>query len=380
MTEALIDRGVLAGTGYDRSTQYEDLNSLATALVAQQQGKRDYIVDTRSMGFTTITAEQARAMDGDEAGTILAWDDPDGGTASGSVNDHAHGQIAARLGIPTAYYKRMQTENAELLDTNVRSWFYTKPERRLVRTMHDRVRAFLSDRYRMLDNLDLMEKAIIPALQNTDGLHFQVASLTDEKLHINALLPGLREEIRVGDIVQAGVQIRNSEVGSGALSVTPRIWRLSCLNGLLVTTGALTRYHVGRKQDAEAYEIYRDDTLAADDVAFFLKVRDAIAAALSDTTFGVIVAQLREAATGERMADPVRATELLAKRYDLTDTEHGSVMRFLAEGGDLSRWGAINAVTAAAKLAPTYERLVEMETIGGELAVLPEREWAAVAA
>lgn len=372
MSETLIDRGVLAGTGYDRSTQYESINEIALAVQLQADLKRDYIVDTRRMSCKTD----------DDGTSILTWDG-DGvfGTDSGLVKDHAHGQIAARLNIPSAYYKRMQMENPWLLDANVNSWFYAKPERRMLRTIDGKVRAFLSDRYRRMDNIDLMAQAIIPALTGgIDGLHFQVASLTDERLHVNALLRGLAREIKVGDIVQAGIQIKNSEVGSGALSVTPRVWRLSCLNGLLVNVGQLSRNHVGRKADDEAYEIYRDDTLAADDAAFFLKVRDAITAALTEASFETIVAQLRETVTGERIQDPVKITELLTQRFSMNETEGARLLRYLASGGDMSRWGAVNAITAAAKDADTFDRQAEIETAGGQLVSLPERDWAALAA
>ena len=40
-------------------------------------------------------------------------------------------------------------------------------------------------------------------------------------------------------------------------------------------------------------------------------------------------------------------------------------------GGDNSRYGLINAVTAASKLADSYERATELERIGGELLALP---------
>lgn len=37
-------------------------------------------------------------------------------------------------------------------------------------------------------------------------------------------------EVRKGDIVQAGVMISNSEVGLGAVSIQPLVYRLVCTN------------------------------------------------------------------------------------------------------------------------------------------------------
>src|SRR5262249_60720544 len=106
---------------------------------------------------------------------------------------------------------------------------------------------------------------------------------------------------------------------------------------------------------------------AADDRAFFMKVRDAVAAALSDVTFGQIVEQLRAARTGETIQNPVSATETLAKRIDLSEGEAASVLRHLATGGDLSQWGMVNALTSAAKDADGFDRQAEMEGLAGRV-------------
>lgn len=365
--------------GRVRAEETHDLSDLAARLLAQQETKRDYVVDTRRMSFGS-----------DQDGSTLTWDVPAGaalmddgetpGSASATVSDLAHRQIAQRLGIPIRYYDRMRTDAPVLLDGNVRHWFYEKPERRMLRTMDGRVRAFLSDRYRRLDNLDLMEQSVIPTFERFAGeLTFHAAALTAERLHVRALLPRLEREVRVGDAVQAGVEIRNSEVGLGALTVTPFVWRLICLNGMVASDRSLSRYHVGRVQEETAYAIYQDDTMAADDAAFFLKVRDAIGAALDEVTFDQIVAEMRAAATGTPVENPVATTEMLAQRYTLVEDEQASVLRYLASGGDLSRWGVANALTATAKHAVTFDRQRDLEAAGGDLVAMPEQEWAAVA-
>jgi len=75
----------------------------------------------------------------------------------------------------------------------------------------------------------------------------------------------------------------------------------------------------------------------------------------------------------------VQATERLAKEHDLTETEGGSVLSFLAAGGDLSQWGMANAVTAAAKGADNFDRQEELERLGGALVALPAGEWSKIA-
>ena len=50
------------------------------------------------------------------------------------------------------------------------------------------------------------------------------------------------------------------------------------------------------------------------------------------------------------------------------------ILRSLIEGGDLSAWGLLNAVTAQAHTAE-YDRAVEFEAAGGTLLTLAPTEW-----
>ena len=69
--------------------------------------------------------------------------------------------------------------------------------------------------------------------------------------------------------------------------------------------------------------------------------------------------------------DPVKEVELLADRFQLTQAERGDVLRQLFMAHDSSRYGLVNAVTAASKICKDYERATELERIGGEILSLP---------
>ena len=53
--------------------------------------------------------------------------------------------------------------------------------------------------------------------------------------------------------------------------------------------------------------------------------------------------------------NPVQEVELLADTYQLNQSERGNVLRSLFMGRDLSRYGMMNAITDASKLAASYE-------------------------
>jgi hypothetical protein len=77
-----------------------------------------------------------------------------------------------------------------------------------------------------------------------------------------------------------------------------------------------------------------------------------------------------------RVADPVKAVEVLAQNHSLLQTEATSVLRHLIEGADLSLWGLQNAVTRMAQDAElTYDRASELEQLGGKLIDLPATSW-----
>lgn len=69
--------------------------------------------------------------------------------------------------------------------------------------------------------------------------------------------------------------------------------------------------------------------------------------------------------------NPVQEVEVLADKFILTEAERGNVLRQLFMGGDNSRYGLLNAVTAASQLSGSYERATELERIGGEILAQP---------
>lgn len=340
------------------------------SIVEQDERKLDLVSDTRNVNVDMLDNR-----------LHLTVDRP-GGVAVVKPNEHALGQIATDLGIPRRYFDRMHEAAPELLKRNVDHWLTSEPNRRLIRAFKpgdDGVgagRAWLSDRYRRLDNIEIARK-IFPIFGEIDGVEFHQASLTDTKFYLRAVLPRLQAEVKVGDVVQAGIEIRNSEVGAGALVVQPYLLRLVCINGMTVASAGVNRRHVGKRIEDETH--FSDEALRADDKAFWLAVRDTAKSVLTEVRFEEIVAQLRETTTGDKIAAPAAATEELQSRYSLTDEEREAVLTSLIESGDLSQWGALNAITAAAKTVDSFDRQAELEAVGWDVANLTTREWANVA-
>jgi hypothetical protein len=337
------------------------IQELAARIERQQGQKRDFIVDT--------SAAEVLYNDCERTGSNLtiAFD---GGEYP--IKDTAHDQIAARLDIPAKYAKRMRDDAPGLYATNVNTWFRKNPERRMVRTLDTQARAFLSDRYQRIENEEIAAVAF-PILADIPEVRVVSSEITDRRLYIQALSPRVQGEVKVGDTVQAGVIISNSEIGHGAVSVQALIYRLRCKNGMVSSDG-YRKYHVGKRiDDNEA--LWADDTRKADDTLTLKQVRDMITAAVDGVRFQERLLKLQGLTEGKVTGDPAKAVEALAQKVGATAGEQGGILRSLIEGGDLSRWGLLNAVTAQAHTASSYDRSVELEVAGGALLDLPDTEW-----
>jgi hypothetical protein len=134
---------------------------------------------------------------------------------------------------------------------------------------------------------------------------------------------------------------------------------------------------VGGRADGgeDAYRLFQDETLAADDQAFWMKVRDVTKATLTETTFHNILGHMQQSADA-KITSPVAAVEVLSNRFNLPESETNSILNNLINDGDMSVWGLANAVTLTAHNLPelTYERASDLEILGGNLMTMPE-EW-----
>ena len=229
---------------------------------------------------------------------------------------------------------------------------------------------------RRLDNYDLAD-AVIPILQKLPDMRFESVELTDTRMYMKVVVPPLTYTMSQGDVVQAGIVIANSEVGQGTLSVQPLLYRVVCSNGLIVPERTLRKTHIGRALGAvdTCVQVFQEETLRADDRAFFLKVRDVVQATVSQATFPEAARKMQRTMGIQLSGDPVRSVEVLAQRYDLSDGERAGVLRHLVTGGDLTGYGLVNAVTHFSQEVQDYDRATEFEEIGGRLIELTPKEW-----
>lgn len=298
-----------------------------------------------------------------------------------NVSDVFLRQMGARLNINANYFDYMRAEAPELLRTNTNHWLGVSDKRHMVRTLKGNARAMLSDGYKIVDN-EVILAEMLPALAAIDGIRIMECELTENRMYIKAVTPRIQGDVKVGDTVQAGLVISNGEIGNGALSVTPLIYQLKCLNGLILPAGRFRAFHVGRKhsqEDAEVFAMLTDETKKAEDKALLLKARDIAKNIFTQEHLNSLIAPMQEAAgTPVATKRPDMAVEVLANTIGLNDGEQIAVLTHLLQGGDLTRWGFISAVTRAAQDVEDYDRSVQLEALGGTMLNLPAKEWKAL--
>lgn len=343
------------------------LEVLAAKLTEQNSAKADFVVPVAALGMY----ESAKL--GGHNGTELQELTPLG-----------HQQLGEYTGIPKVYYDKLLATDPSVLAGNVNLWLSRKPEkeRRMVRTIEGKVRALLSDSYQRIDNYEVAEVAL-DILSGVPGLRVVSSAVTDSRLYIKAVSDSLQLPVpgskRVGDLVETGVVVSNSEVGLGAVSIMPFAHFLVCTNGMVRNQEGLRAAHVGRKLDNSIEGLLSDQTKRLQDAAVLSKVRDVIKSCFDRANFEAFIERLGVTTKQEIKGDVVQAVEALGPTtFGLSVGERQSVLRHLISGGDLSRFGLINAITRTGEDVESYDRATELETIGFKLLEAPAKTWQAI--
>lgn len=334
-----------------------ELNTLVANLEAQRNEAKDYVVDSRELTAVPLAQHLQGTTDllGQVVDATVAAKAHQGlgiqvsGLGTFAPTNLAHDQIASKCGIPSGYYNRMIREGRwPLLAENINAWMPDR-ERRLVRTLGPRMRALLSDGYRILDNLDLLW-ASLEAFKGLD-LQIQGAEASETRLYLRATArwdKNLLKEIKPGDMVAPGVTIRNSEVGNGKLAVEPFLLRLVCSNGM-IGEHSFSRVHIGAKNPL-GHLSYQ--TIADQSKAIWGEIGDTIRATFNPKFFDEWVERIQGTA-GVKIKAPERAIDNVVKEFSLPDAYKHSLLAHFANGGDgagATGWGVINAVTRQANM------------------------------
>ena len=346
---------------------------LVARLKAEQPTRVDAIVDTsQHVAMDLLTLPDGRRDVG------LMFMTPEIQQLDGQVarlTDYAHGQVAARTGIDRKYYERMRTQQPELLMRNVETWWRAEPDTRLARVVQDidvsngslqvgglKGRAWVSNQYRPLDNLDFVTTVLEEA--DSHGARILSCHLDDERVYLKLVSERMAREVGKLGIMEAGVIVRNSEVGDGLVVVQPYFLQQWCTNGA-VREEKFGQRHVGERH---VEGILQHDTIAAKNASVWLEVRDWVRAAFN----GRFMDEQVRALTGAlEVPVPVEARLAVAnvvREGSLSGSDGEAILERYLRGNSDTQFGLANAVTHYAHSGGLdYRRQVDLEAFGGRM-------------
>jgi hypothetical protein len=356
------------------TTRNATLEDLAALLRDQQARKIDVVAP----------AAAVRARGG---ALVIEGTDPqlsaDGVTmTSGSYTptDVCDAGLADKLAIPAAYLRRLRAEHTSLYDANVNGWLERSDKRYLIRGLRGGggsgvARAFLSDGYKIIDNLDVLMAALDGIRQAGTPVAIDGCDLTQRRMYVRvvceavrALAPELLRSYRSpftgatgagNPVIFGGFVLTNSETGCGAFTLTPRLIVQVCRNGMTITKDALRAVHLGGRLD-EGVIRWSSDTQQRNLALVTAQARDAVTTFL-DTSY--VTAKIRELtrAAGAPVDDPEEAIKVVAAKLRFTDDQQKTILAHFIRGADLSAGGVMHAVTSAAQTLEDADTAHDME-------------------
>jgi hypothetical protein len=249
-------------------------------------------------------------------------------------------------------------------------------------------RAVLSPRYRIIDNWDLFS-----TIDETYGGQIASAAITDTRLYLKFVFPVLEASMgtikkkgkEIGDIVNAGAMLVNSEVGYGTLRFNGYLYRLSCKNGAVITetTGeGIKQIHLGPANTEDNWDEYVvTDESAAENFRLFTQIRDALEhTTLNKIDFEELALQFMMTKESAVVVDRGTVLTNTQRMFGISVEESRKIERIWAKDEENSgnKFGFINAITNAARDTAgtmSYDRATELETLCGSLITLEEDVW-----
>lgn len=331
--------------------QGRPLREFAQEIVRVSKEKKDYLA-----GPGTLTFDANCGLKSD----LGTW----------NLTEHCESQLATKLGIPSGYWARLKEKAPDLLESNVNRWLKDEGPR-FIRTLDGKARAYLSDRYRVFDNSDLMS-CVLPSINKT-GAKVLSSEVTEHKLYFKFIFQSLAFDLGTQDkpdICYPGGCLTNSEVGAGNTEYSFFLYRQVCLNGMMGQS-VVKKMHLGAKIDENFLSL---GTQALTHQAFRAQMYDLISYTASVECIEKQKQEYLKAKESKKIEHPQKTIEKISSTFVMSDAEGETILKHLSFGGDFSQWGLANAVTRTAQDATNYDRATELERIGGKIIELTNFE------
>jgi hypothetical protein len=253
-------------------------------------------------------------------------------------------QLAARVRVPAAYLRRCPDD---LVALNVNRWLGRMGGELLVRLEDGQVRAVLSARYQPVSHLALV-RAMLEHVPEETPVRYELSA---QHFAAQVLTPGALS----GGGMHGGIYLGNSETGHRVVEMQALVYRVICLNGLILADAATT---LRRRHTREA-------------MATLDEAREMAGEAWRRTAR---MPDRFEAVRSIRVPKPKEALEHIGRRFQLGEPEQMAIGEaFEVEPGD-TLFDVINAVTRAGNSpALSLTERTDLQQLGGRILDLAEK-------
>jgi len=309
------------------------------------------------------------------------------------MNDAALPQLFEKsaVSVPAVFGRKLIQEHPQIAEPFLRDLTKATGEKRLVRMLDGRVRAFLSDKYRCLDNWDLAAHAVQVA--GDVGAEPFECHLTDTTFRLKLVCRKFWDEFttaqehlvkgaksmahhfvgsegwRGGDALPGGpgtvfpiVTLSNSETGHGGCGVSIGILHAACLNGAIISK-ELAAVHLGGRLSEG---IMSNETRQADAKAIYLKARDIPKAAFDQEKFRSMVAGLKVNAARPIEAPRAAVEQLVTDSLINEEQKEAIFARWLTDYQP-TVGGLSGAVSRFAQEVAEPDSVQELELLSGRI-------------
>ena len=364
-----------------------DLAGLVKELESQKLRKRDLIVPSTALTMKEGRLSLLNNSSNESLTNILS---NTGITLSGEadnevyeITESCHAQISDKLGIPGRYYERLRKEAIDMLDYNVTEWLTRRPINYFLRTFisnereYGIARAFLSDRFKVIDHIDILLTALEAIRQSDKKVIIESADLTDQRMYVRFIAPeivksapellknykvpnGRNDDSGFG--VCSGFILSNSETGHATFTIAPRLTVLACRNGMIFHKDKIAERHLGTKMEVGTFD-WSEDTRQKELELIQCQVKDAVNAYLSTDYLGNVLNELSMKGS-KTLEHPVDAVQNISLSLGFSEERKNELLSYFVQGGDTTGFGAVQSLTyLAQKVQPDLRYELETASI-----------------
>jgi hypothetical protein len=356
------------------------IQEFAAEIARRAETKKDFIANTKNVEMVPHAGAPTVGVGDMEFG----------------INKIGHAQIAEVAKIPKQFYDRMleDPDYQPVLCDTVNTIWRKQATKQLFRTQDGDLRCVRSDKFRTDMEYEDIAASLLPVLLAID-VDVMSCQVTDTRMYIKCVDKKVTRELaaiggKFGDgkhnivrCLSPAITISDSEVGYGGANVLTGLFDSFCSNLATFNERSVRKYHVGARHElvGEAhYTMLTDETKRKTQVATMAQLVDVTRAAFDRVQFDALACKVEGTQADKIESDDlVKVVNMAAKTFGLSEVEGKSVLKELASGGDLSRFGLYNAITAASANVEDYDRASDLERIGAQVIELQANQWKQIA-